>query len=218
MTERKLTPFEDKLSEIIVSNQGLLTFDACVNAAVENAPSLLWFAEKELEEEKTKSSSAIDVVSFENSKLENKNRWRFENAVRTLMEKVQQGMLNPDSSKDVSEVSERLFEIANEVVAKERGKELLHVCEKSYNNGKRDTEFNIPKWKKTEPEPGLRYVLLFATTGSVFEADEYRPNEMNFYYQDGEQYECVKYNSPWLVGWMYSDELKQLQKEDGKFE
>ena len=69
MTERKLTPFEDRLAEIIVSNQGLLTFDACVDAAVRDAPSLLWFAEKELEEEKAKSSSAIDVVSMEKSKL-----------------------------------------------------------------------------------------------------------------------------------------------------
>ena len=214
MTERKLTPFEDSLAEIIVSNQGLLTFDACVDAAVRDAPSLLWFAEKELEEEKAKSSSAIDVVSMEKSKLENKNRCRFENAVRTLMGKVQQGLLNPDSQKDVSEVSERLCEIANEIVAKERAEELLYVCEKSYKNGKRDAEFNIPKWKKTEPEPWRRYVLFFDNGGGIVESYDYRPEEKKFYYPDGEQYKCVKYDSPWLVGWMYSDELTNLYTKE----
>lgn len=48
---RKLTPFEDKLAEVIVSNQGLLTFDACVDAAVQDAPSLLWFAKEGLKEQ-----------------------------------------------------------------------------------------------------------------------------------------------------------------------
>lgn len=120
MIDRKLTPFEDKLAEVIVSNQGLLTYDACVDAAVEDAGSLLWFAKEEL---------------------------------------------------------------------------------------------NPPKWKKTEPEPGHRYVLLFDNCGGVVESDDYRPKDKKFYYSDGDYYNDVSYNDNLLVGWMYFEELKELPKE-----
>ena len=120
MVGRKLTPFEDKLAEIIVSNQGLLTFDACVDAAVQDAPSLLWFAKEELK---------------------------------------------------------------------------------------------LPKWKKTEPEPGHRYVLLFDNGGGVVESDDYRTKEKKFYYSDGDYYNDVSYDNKLLVGWMYFEELKELPKE-----
>ncbi|MBP5723487.1 MAG: hypothetical protein J6X18_07955 [Bacteroidales bacterium] len=120
MVDRKLTPFEDKLVEIIVSNQGLLTFDACVDAAVRETDSLLWFAKEELK---------------------------------------------------------------------------------------------LPKWKKTEPEPGHRYVLLFDNSGGVVESDDYRPKDKKFYYSDGDYYNDVSYNDKSLVGWMYLEELKKLAKE-----
>lgn len=48
--EEELTPFEDRLAEIIVSSQGLCTFDACKSEAKKSASELLALARRELHE------------------------------------------------------------------------------------------------------------------------------------------------------------------------
>ena len=178
----KITPFEDFLTEVLVESQGLTTFEACAEAAKKYAGQLRYFAK------------------YENTQCDGCNNYK---ACVTCK--------NGDQWAHLEVVSEEPSESKEEIA-----RMLLHVNEKSYKigyrDGKFDTEARSLTWKKTEPEPGRYYVLMFEG-GSVISTDDYRPDEGNFYYEDADYYPDVRYDSKSLVGWMYIDELKQLPKE-----
>ena len=82
-----------------------------------------------------------------------------------------------------------------------------------YEKGKADVLMSLPVWRKSEPDIGQHYVLLFHGGGCIDTCD-YRPIEKKFYYYDGSSYEDVSYNSDVLIGWMYVSELENLPKEE----
>ena len=187
----KMTPFEDLLTEVLIECQGLMTYDACAEAAKKYAGELRYFAKTDDMCRTYKPNTTCDGCNNYKGCItcENGEQWA-----------------RVDEMEDEPEPIETKEEIA---------KQLLYVCEKSYKNGYRDgkydTERKLPTWKKTEPEPGNFYVLMFEG-GSVISTDDYRPKEGVFYYEDGDFYPDIRYDSESLIGWMYVDELMQLTK------
>ena len=113
-----------------------------------------------------------------------------------------------DEYKWVQELAAELLAIARKELENE-APSIIHA--QSFNaglkHGKEEALKNLPRWKRSKPESGRNYVLMFKG-GSVLNTTDFR-KDGKFYYEDGESYNDIHYNDS-CVMWMYLDELLQL--------
>jgi len=112
----------------------------------------------------------------------------------------------------------RGLKLTNEQIIKGWDEDLLAIAKKELEPEIKAEALNdLPRWKRSKPESGRNYVLMFKG-GSVINTTDFR-EDGRFYYEDGESYCDIHYNDS-CVMWMYLDELLQLPgfKEDESYE
>ena len=121
------------------------------------------------------------------------------------------------SNESVKESASELLSLAKqqplqsgELLTQEHHEKLMEILREECTK-------DLPRWKRSKPESGRNYVLMFKG-GSVINTTDFR-EDGRFYYEDGESYCDIHYNDS-CVMWMYLDELLQLPgfKEDESYE